>query len=286
MERDQNDEHILGDDPDEWTDGLTTAEQRAKLTVHMAIYAHDYRNVYKLNNKYIDFDERINSRQAPAFSRWYHLERGVDVFLNVLGGGVDPNGTVRDGTVQKEQIAILPFNASPDTQNSNRNPDFDYGLQDDGFPSAYVNNSSEPGYAEPHEGSTVSIRDVLPTICPYAGTAIGDSMREGAYLIRNRTANDTEARARAFAAKTIVVLTDGDSNTGDDPVDVARDELAHLDVIVHTITFTPGVSQNGKAKMASVAEYGRGKHYHTDSGAGLSKIFEEIANNLPTILTQ
>ncbi len=286
LERDQNNQHTLGDEPDAWTDGLTTAEQREKLTVNMAVYAHDYRYRYKLNDSNISYSYQINSRQAPAYSRWYHLERGVSVFLNVLGGGVDPDGTVRDGTVQKEQIAILPFNASPDTQNSNKNPDFDYGLQDDGFPAAYVNDSSEPGYNVPYEGSTISIREVLPTICPYAGTAIGDAMREGAYLIRNMTDDDPNARARAFAAKTIVVLTDGDSNTGDDPVDVARDELANQDVIVHTITFTPGVSANGKSKMASVAEYGRGKHYHTDSGAGLSKIFEEIANNLPTILTQ
>ena len=71
-----------------------------------------------------------------------------------------------------------------------------------------------------------------------------------------------------------------------DPVDVARDELANEDIIVHTITFTPGVSQAGKDAMGDVAEYGKGKHYHTDTGAGLSKIFEEIANNLPTIITQ
>ncbi|QEG23162.1 pilus assembly protein TadG-related protein [Mariniblastus fucicola] len=286
LEVDQNNQHTLGDDPDTWADGLTTDQQREELTTNMALYAHDYRYRYKLNNSSISSSSQINSRQAPAYSRWYHLERGVNVFLNVLGGGVDPDGTVRDGTVQKEQVAILPFNASPDTQNSNKNPDFDYGLQDDGFPAAYVNDSSEPGYDVPYEGSTISIRDVLPTICPYAGTAIGDSMREGAWLIRNMTVDDTDARARAFAAKTIVVLTDGDSNTGDDPVDVAREELAHQDVIVHTITFTPGVSANGKSKMADVAMYGRGKHYHTDSGAGLSKIFEEIANNLPTILTQ
>lgn len=286
LERDENDGHTLGDDPEDWTNGLTTAEQREKLTSHMALYAHDYRYRYKLNNSNIDYDSQISSRQAPAYSRWYHLDRGVGVFLNVLGGGVDPDGTVRDGTVQKEQVSILPFNTSPDTQNNNNNANFDYGLQNDGFPAAYVNNSSEPGYDVPHPGSTVSIREILPTICPFNGTAIGDAMREGAYLIRNMSSDDPNARARAFAAKTIVVLTDGDSNTGDDPVDVARDELADQDVTVHTITFTPGVSTNGKAKMASVAEYGKGKHYHTDNGAALSKIFEEIANNLPTILTQ
>ena len=269
---------------------MTTAEQRAELTGHMALYAHDYRYRYKKNNSNIRFDEQISTRQAPAYSRWYHLERGVSVFLNVLGGGVDPDGTTRDGTVQKEQVAILPFNPSPDSLNDSNypdnNPNFDYGLQDDGFPAAYVNNSSEPGYNVPHSGSSISIREILPTICPYGGTAIGDAMSEGAYIIRNVTTDDSNARARSFAAKTIVVLTDGDSNRGSNPVDVARDELANLDLVVHTITFTPGVSTAGKAAMGDVATYGRGKHYHTDSGAALSIIFEEIANNLPTILTQ
>ncbi len=287
--------HSLGNDPDTWTDGLSIAQQRAKLRGHMALYAHDYRYRYKLDNKDINWYSQIDDRQAPSYSRWYHLDRGVSVFLNVLGGGVDPDGlNSRDGTVQKEQVAILPFNAAPDTQRrtyggvsfDDNNREFDYGLQNDGFPAAYVNTGNEPGYNVPHDGSSVSIREILPTICPYGGTAIGDSMREAAHIIRNVSEGDLDARARAFAAKTIVVLTDGANTVGDDPVDVARDEFANSDLIVHTITFTPGVSEKGKTAMASVAKHGKGKHYHTDNGAALAKIFEEIANNLPTILTQ
>lgn len=295
LEEKENPNHTLGDEPRSWSDGLTVEQQRAKLTGHMALYAHDYSNRYRLNDPNIRFDENIESRRAPAFSRWYHLDRGVTVFLNVLGGGVDPDGAVsRDGTVQREQIAILPFNASPDNTNIifngvnyfDNNPEFDYGLQDDGFPSAFVNNSNEPGYDQPYSGTSLSLRDILPTICPYGGTAIGNSLREGVTLIRNPSTANPDGRSRPFAAKTIVVLTDGDNTVGDDPVGVARDELANEDVIVHTITFTPGVSQAGRNAMDDVAESGRGNHYHTDSGAGLSTIFEEIANNLPTIITQ
>ena len=295
LEDKENASHTLGDDPEEWTEGLTIAEQREKLTGHLALYAHDYRYRYKLNNRDIDWFAQINNRQAPAFSRWYHLERGVTVFLNVLGGGQDPDGgTTRDGTVQKELVSILPFNASPDTINitfgginyHDNNPDFDYGLQDDGFPAAFVNNSNEPGYDIPHPGSDISLRDVLAGVCPYGGTAIGSSLREGVELIRNPSTDNPDGRSRTFAAKTIVVLTDGNNTVGDNPVNVARDELATEDVIVHTITFTPGVSQAGRDAMSDVAEFGRGQHYHTDSGESLSAIFEEIANNLPTILTQ
>ena len=280
--------HTLGDDPGAWTDGLTVAQQRAQLKGHMAIYAHDYRYKYRLNSVTLSSGGSLSSREAPAFSRWYHLDRGVTVFLNVLGGGTDPTGTQRDGTVQKEQIAILTFNSGPNNQATSNyfNPDFDYGLQDDGFPSAFVNDSNEPGYAVPHQGSTLSLRDVLGEVVPFDGTAIGDSLRESVNIIRNPGSGNPSGRARPFAAKTIVILTDGDNTVGDNPVTVAQQEIANEDVLVHTITFTPGVSATGKAAMLKVAEFGKGKHYHTDSGDQLSTIFEEIANNLPTILTQ
>ena len=294
LERTENPDHLLGDEPETWTDGLTVEQQREKLTGHMALYAHDYRYLYKLDDPDIRFNIAIEDRLAPVFSRWYHLDRAVTVFLNVLGGGVDPNGTERNGTAQKEQIAILPFNSAPDTQTvpgrndayHDLNSDFDYGLQDDGFPSAFVSNSDDPGYAEPHQGSSVSLRGILSTICPYGGTAIGDSLREAVFIIRSPTDSDTSARARPFAAKTIVVLTDGQNTFGDDPVTVAENQLATEDVLVHTVTFTPGVSQDGRQAMGEVARFGRGKHYHTDTGAALATIFEEIANNLPTIITQ
>ncbi len=278
--------HLLGDDPEEWTSGLSVEEQRALLRGRMALYAHDYRHRYRLNDFTIAADENLENRQAPDFSRWYHLDRGVTVFLNVLGGGVDPDGTTRDGTVQKELISFLPFNYGPNNaplQGYNADyheADFDYGLQDDGFPSAFVNNSNDPGYAQPHSGSSLSLREILGTICPHGSTAIGDSLREAVLVVRNPN------RARTFAAKTIVVLTDGDNTFGDDPVTVAQQELANEDVLVHTITFTPGVSTAGRTAMSSVAGFGKGRHYHTDSGGELSRIFEEIANNLPTILTE
>jgi hypothetical protein len=38
--------------------------------------------------------------------------------------------------------------------------------------------------------------------------------------------------------------------------------------------------------MINVAAIGGGNHYHSDTGDDLVPIFREIANNLPTILTQ
>ncbi len=38
--------------------------------------------------------------------------------------------------------------------------------------------------------------------------------------------------------------------------------------------------------MQAVAEHGKGNHYHTDIPSELPAIFAEIANNLPTIVTE
>ncbi len=120
------------------------------------------------------------------------------------------------------------------------------------------------------------IRDKVSTIVPYGGTAIGDGMETGLPPII-----DGEA-ARTFAAKTIVVLTDGESNSGKDPGQAVRDIIGSHNVTIHTVTFSKGAN---KEAMEEVAEIGRGRHYHADDGSALIEIFEEIANNLPTILT-
>lgn len=121
------------------------------------------------------------------------------------------------------------------------------------------------------------IRNAVGSLDPYGGTAIGDGMLTGTPPIISGSA------ARPFAAKTIVVLTDGDSNSGADPNSAATQIVSANNVTIHTVTFTSGANQ---APMQTVAELGQGRHYHADSGEGLVEIFEEIANNLPTILTE
>jgi len=121
------------------------------------------------------------------------------------------------------------------------------------------------------------IRSQVNGIMPYGGTAVGDGMLQGIPPIISGPL------ARPFAAKTIVVMTDGDSNAGVDPVTAAQSIVANNNATIHTVTFTLGANQ---APMQSVAEYGQGRHYHADEGEALIAIFEEIANNLPTILTE
>ena len=107
-------------------------------------------------------------------------------------------------------------------------------------------------------------------------TGIGRGMEEGITAL-------VHAAARPFAAKTMVVMTDGNHNSGIDPDDVATALMSTYNLTIHTVTFGEGADQD---LMADVAAIGGGKHYHADNGDELVQIFEEIANNLPTIVTK
>ena len=122
-----------------------------------------------------------------------------------------------------------------------------------------------------------SIRNWLDETTPIGGTAIHDGLAEtfGSLF---------DSMGRPYAAKTIVVMTDGQNNDGTQVIlDEVGSILASHNVIIHTVTFSPGADQSA---MQQVAAAGGGKHYHADEAADLVAVFEEIANNLPTLITQ
>ncbi len=120
------------------------------------------------------------------------------------------------------------------------------------------------------------IRDTIHSLDVIGATAIGRGMQEGIKALRG-------AGARPQASKTMVVMTDGVHNRGIRPDAVARTLVSQNNLTIHTVTFGDGADQQ---LMRNVATIGGGSHYHADSGAELVAIFEEIANNLPTILTK
>ncbi len=90
------------------------------------------------------------------------------------------------------------------------------------------------------------------------------------------------ARARPFAEKTMVLLTDGQQNRGRSAVDAAQDAAAQ-DIVIHTVTFSDEAEQN---LMRQTAEAAGGRHFHAPNAAALEQIFREIALTLPVVLTQ
>jgi Ca-activated chloride channel family protein len=121
------------------------------------------------------------------------------------------------------------------------------------------------------------IRDTVAGINPNGLTAIGKGIQMG------QTAVTDASYARNYAKKTIVVMTDGNHNRGIDPVNASTNAYTQNNITVHTITFSSGANEN---HMIDVANAGKGQHWHADDQASLLQVFEDVANNLPTLITE
>ncbi len=126
-------------------------------------------------------------------------------------------------------------------------------------------------------GNYNTVKNSLNALNPSGNTAIGLGMQAGIQPLINTSF------ARPQAAKTMVVMTDGIHNTGTSPVTVANTLVAQYPVRIFTVTFGADADIS---RMQQVATIGGGKHYHAATGAQLNTVFQEIANNVATLLTQ
>lgn len=248
------DRNITSDVVDEMYQWLQE-EDNSVANQHVYEYVKDWRN-YRSSGRYFSMSH------APDYSRWHMLSMGVEAFLDVLGGTMD---NVEPGTDQKELVSLVTFNSDARV---------DIALTDD-----EIDTGGNLYYT--------NVRDEVDDIVPNGGTGIGRGLETGLppiidpdYAANNGVAG---ASARPFAAKTVVILTDGENTSGEDPATVVRRVMSGNTVTIHTVTFSKGAK---KDPMRDVAEVGGGSHYHADEGELLIRIFEEIANNLPTILTE
>jgi Flp pilus assembly protein TadG len=120
------------------------------------------------------------------------------------------------------------------------------------------------------------VRAELDTLSADGWTAIGLGMQASLPTL-------LDEHARPFAQKTMVVMTDGIHNTGVSPILVGASIVSQYDITIHTVTFGDDADQ---ALMQQLAELGGGSHYHAATGEELNEVFEQIANNLPTVITQ
>ncbi len=184
--------------------------------------------------------------QDWVWEDYYHLGSPPLSPWDELRNAVQSFLTVLDGTDQRELVSIA----------------------------SYASNSTLDLALESDYGVVMNAIDALN---PTGNTAIGLGMQTGLPALYEA------GLGRPFAAKTLIVMTDGIHNTGIDPVQVARDLVAQYNITIHTITFSAGADQ---ARMKAVARIGGGSHYHASNGAELIEVFEDIANNLPTVVTQ
>jgi Ca-activated chloride channel homolog len=107
-------------------------------------------------------------------------------------------------------------------------------------------------------------------------TNIGEGILEGL-----KTLQDSRT-ARPFAAKAMLVLTDGIHRTGLEPTIAAR-QAAIAGVTIYTVTFSEDADQE---RMKEVARIGAGEHMHASTGADLEALFRKITSVMPMLLTQ
>ncbi|MEQ1906334.1 MAG: VWA domain-containing protein [Pirellulaceae bacterium] len=107
---------------------------------------------------------------------------------------------------------------------------------------------------------------------PAGFTAIGEGLKTGIATLKDKNF------ARPFASKTVILMTDGNQNTGESPDAVA---LRNKDITVHTITFSQGANQS---LMRRVADITGGTYLHAETNEQLERAFREIARQLAVLL--
>jgi uncharacterized protein YegL len=125
-------------------------------------------------------------------------------------------------------------------------------------------------------GSDLTRISTVMAALPVGGfTSISRGMQAGSNIM-------DRSRSPEFVERTMIVMTDGRHNRGQEPRIVARN-LADDGVTIHTITFGQNADQ---PRMIEIAEIGGGRHFQADNGAELAAIYREIALTLSTIMTQ
>jgi Mg-chelatase subunit ChlD len=99
-------------------------------------------------------------------------------------------------------------------------------------------------------------------------------------IVRGIEVLTDESTARPYAAKTMVLMSDGHYTQGTRPRLVAP-LAAEEDILIHTISF----GEADVDEMAAIAAATGGNHYYAPNAQALQDIFEEIALTLPVVFT-
>jgi len=182
----------------------------------------------------------------PTRSRWGALASAVEIFLQELVA-----------TDQEEQVALVSY--SSNTRECGNRYRISQINADLGTDLDTIRTEMGKISSKPVKGST----------------SISAGIDDGIDVL-------TGKRARPFAARTMVVLTDGIHNLGPEPILSAR-EAAKKDIMIYTITFSDDADI---ARMKAVAEATGGKHFHANNPDELIAAFKEIAVTLPVLITE
>jgi uncharacterized protein YegL len=107
-------------------------------------------------------------------------------------------------------------------------------------------------------------------------TNVGDGIEKGIDIV-------TEPKyCRPWATNALVLMSDGNHNTGTDPIAAANQAVAR-GIPIYTVSFS---SEANQALMQQIADMTGGTHYYAQDAQQLNDAFRTIARRLPSMLTQ
>jgi Ca-activated chloride channel family protein len=141
-----------------------------------------------------------------------------------------------------------------------------------------------------------AVEGAIASLRAEGGTATGEALARSLEILRPRARGGAGERERPRDPAAIVLLSDGKTTTGRDPVEVAR-EARRLGVAVHTVALgTPeGVIDvpdrfNGFSRqipvppdpetLRRVAEVSGGRHVTATEGGDLNEVYEDLSSRV------
>ena len=188
----------------------------------------------------------------PERSRWSSMMPAIYALVDELGK-----------TGQQEQFSIVSYSSA-----SSRTAIWNHSAQVE-FISISDASVESPMVSQAHYLTAVAAFDnKYKHQQPVAGAT---NISAG---IDAAVASLTGVGSRSYAFKTMILMTDGQFNTGREPW-LAAEDAAAAGVEIHTVTFSDQANQNDMIRTAQAAN---GRHFHAPDGAALAEIFREIAS--------
>jgi Ca-activated chloride channel homolog len=128
---------------------------------------------------------------------------------------------------------------------------------------------------------TTQYSEITSELLRHSFLFLGGTTNIGGGIMEGVGALGDKRTSRPWASRVMIVLSDGNHNTGYDPI-AAATAAASQQVTIYTISFSAEANQT---TMKQIAEIGSGTHYHAATGTELMAAFREIAESLPTLLT-
>ena len=191
----------------------------------------------------------------PVNSRWAVLSRAVRLFLDEAAlSSPQPRASLVTWASDYE-MPISPFTDYPESQNDVLLPSL----------SALNFESNKQAILD-----AVDRRTVQPMM---GGTNLSAGLSQAIASLQGSSSS-------VLSSKVIILLTDGQWNTGSDPVTVAT-AARNAGITIHCVSMLTST----QSTLQQIATLGNGRYFSTSNETELRAAFQELARSLPVVLT-